>query len=280
MSKISIEFKVGVFVLIAIIILAVIIFQIGGINIFSGNMYKLCIIFDFVSGIEVDAPVHVAGVSVGLVKDVEIFYNPKENKTQVRVELALKKDVRISKDSVAYINTLGILGEKYVEIVPGEDRVNFLNDGGILVGHNPVRLEKLTESLVDIVGDQTVRDSLRQSFYNARQTTENLLATSEALNEVMAGIKNGQGTIGRFVNDDSIYVETEKMIVNLNEKLDKTITDLNNELNSLVQDLKKHPWKLFRKPPRQPKSAASSAKKLKKRSSSSGSNKGVIYKKK
>lgn len=259
MKGVSIEFKVGFFVIIAIAILSMIVFQIGGINIFNTNMYRIRVIFDFVNGIAKDAPVHVAGVAVGDVKDVEIFYNDKQQTTQVRLHLVIKNDVKIPRDSVAYINTLGILGEKYVEIVPGEDQKSFLADGDFIRGNNPVQLEKLTESLVDVIGDQTVRDSLKESFYNMRVATENLRASTEMLNEAVAEVKNGKGTIGKLITDDSIYTKTESLIDNINTQLEKTITDLNNSLNELVADLKKHPWKLFQKPSRRQKEMKSDA---------------------
>ncbi len=259
MKGISLEFKVGFFVVVAILVLSIMVFQIGGINIFKTNRYTLNVIFDFVNGISKDAPVHVAGVSVGEVKDVEIFYDNTLLKTQVRLVLSINDTVKIPKDSVAYINTLGILGEKYVEIVPGEDKNNFLANDDFIIGNNPVQLEKLTESLVDVVGDQTVRDSLRESFYNMRIATENLRQTAEILNETMTEVKNGKGTLGKLLKDDSLYVKTETMITDLNqnlnktvidvnEKLNKTITDLNISLNELTIDLKSHPWKLFQKP--------------------------------
>ncbi|MFH2137637.1 MAG: MlaD family protein [Candidatus Omnitrophota bacterium] len=248
MKTVNIEYKVGLFVLIAIIILSFIVFKIGGPDIFNTNMFKLNVVFDFVNGIGVDAPVHVAGVRVGKVEAVEIFYSPRTKKTQVKLQFLVKNNIKIPIDSVAYINSLGILGEKYVEIVPGGNRENFLADGDVIVGNNPVQLEKLTESLVDIVGDQTIRESLKQSFYNVRDATDNLLEASKLMNDTAYEIKNGQGTIGRFVNDDSVYVQTEKLVVNLNEKLEKTITDLNTQLNELISDLKLHPWKLFQKP--------------------------------
>lgn len=258
MKEKNIEFKVGFFIVLAIVILSLIVFQVGGVNIFKSEMYKLNVIFDFVSGIEINAPVHFAGVSVGEVKEVAIFYNPEKRKTQVKLVFAIKNDVKIPKDSIAYINTLGILGEKYIEIVPGRVLSDVLKEGDSIVGNNPVQMEKLTESLVEIVGDQTIKDSLRKSFYNMNQATENLLATSQTLNEIMTNIKNGQGTIGRFVKDDSIYTQTEGMVVNLSNKLDKLVTDLNNQLTDLVKDLKKHPWKLLRRPPRSASEDASS----------------------
>ena len=250
MKGVSIEFKVGFFVIFAIVILSMIVFQIGGINIFNTDIQRLNVIFDFVNGVSKDAPVHVAGVAVGDVKDVEIFYNQEKKKTQVQLHLMIKNNIKIPSDSVAYINTLGILGEKYVEIVPGEDRKNFLRDGDFIIGNNPVQLEKLTESLVDVIGDQTVRDSLRESFYNMRIATENLRQTTEVLNETVLNVKNGKGTLGKLMNDESIYNETEAMIKNLNAKLDKTITDLNISLNDLIKDLKLHPWKIFQKAPK------------------------------
>ncbi|MDO8971245.1 MAG: MlaD family protein, partial [Saprospiraceae bacterium] len=268
---------VGFFVLLAVMILSMIVFQIGGLAIFSTRQYELNVIFDFVNGISKDAPVQVAGVAVGQVKNVVIFYNTAQKKTQVRLLLLVDTTVKIPKDSVAYINTLGILGEKYVEIVPGEDQQHFLGENDFVTGNNPVQLEKLTESLVDIIGDQTGRDSLRDCVYNVRIATENLRQTTEMLNEAVAGVKSGKGTLGRFINDDSIYTQTEALITNANQKLDKTITDLNVSLNDLIADLKSHPWKLFQKPARQPdKKSPSAAEK----DNADAENRGVIYQKK
>ena len=250
MKGLTLEFKVGFFVLVGIILLSMIVFQIGGLNLFRADTYKVNVIFDFVNGLAQDAPVHVAGVAVGDVKKVEVFYSAEQKKTQVRLELIIKNKVRIPRDSVAYINTLGILGEKYVEIVPGEDREHFLRNNDFIIGNNPVQIEKLTESLVDVIGDQTVRDSVRESFYNMRVATEKLRESTENLNEIVLNIKGGNGTIGKFLYDDTIYTQAEEMVTNLNTKLDKTITDLNNSLNDLVSDLKRHPWKLFMKPPK------------------------------
>ena len=239
MKNLNIEFKVGMFVLSAIAIFFVIIFQIGGVDFFSAGKYDVHVVFDFVNGIEKSAPVHVSGVPVGTVNDVQIFYNQEQSNTQVRVSLKIKKDVKIPEDSIVYINTLGVLGEKFVEIVVGKDSGNILKDGDCLIGRNPVQLEKLTESLVDVVADQTVKNSLRQSFYNVKIATENLLLVSESLKQVSDSLTQGKGTLGKFINDDSIYLKTEKMVIGINK-----------QLSDLITDLKKHPWKLLRKPPR------------------------------
>ena len=244
----TMEFKVGIFVVLALAILSIFVFQIGGADMFHRDTYALKVVFDFVNGITINAPVRVAGVTVGDVRSVNIFFNESEQKTQVELGLRLKQPLQIARDSVAYINTLGILGEKYVEIVPGVDRHNFLVDGDLVQSKNPVQLEKLTESLVDIVGDQTVRDSLRESFANVRAATDTLNMTAVMLEDVVGHVKAGEGTIGRFVYDESVYTETQKMIADLNVNLSKTVTDLNAELTGLIQDLKRNPWKLLHKP--------------------------------
>ena len=279
MKKINTEFKVGIFVVLGLIILSTIVFQIGGLNIFNANIYKLNVIFDFVSGVQRNSPVHFAGVAIGDVEDVEIFYNNNKNKTQVKLILRIKKEVKIPKDSLAYINTLGILGEKYVEIYPGKDRGNFLQNGDQIRGSNPVQMEKLTESLVDIVGDQKVRDSLKESFINFRIATENLRQTSETIKEIVLSVQQGQGTMGKLLTDKSIYDKTEGMIVNLDKSLQKTIMDLNTQLNELVSDLKHHPWKLFQKPPRiKAKKTTKKEKEKQESASEEEGNKGYIHK--
>lgn len=275
MKNANVEFKVGFFVLLAMMLLAIIVFQIGGIKIFKADVYHLNVIFDFVSGIEMDAPVHVAGVSVGQVEDVNIDYGEADKGTRAVLSLAIKKGVLIPRDSSVYINTLGILGDKYVEIVPGKDRLKFAKDHDTMIGKSPVTLERLTESLADIVGDERVKASFRETIYNFEQatgalidivgdaqvidsfkrsivnfeeSTENLSQVSKRLLEITEEIQAGNGTVGRLIKDDSIYVQTEQMIVNLNHRLESTIKDLNKGLNEFIRDLKMHPWKLFVKP--------------------------------
>ncbi|MBM3253621.1 MAG: MCE family protein, partial [Candidatus Omnitrophica bacterium] len=148
-QKSNLDVKVGIFVFIGIIILTIIVFSIGGKHFFRVG-YNIKVIFNFANGLEVGAPVRVAGVSVGEVKEIFIKNDPQSGDTKVEVIAWLERDVRVQTDAKAYINTLGLLGEKYVEIMPGIDR-NILNENDILIGYDPTSMEKVTEKALGVI---------------------------------------------------------------------------------------------------------------------------------
>ncbi|MEE9500171.1 MAG: MlaD family protein, partial [Candidatus Omnitrophota bacterium] len=106
------ELKVGIFIAVGILIFFIIVFSIGDVY-FVRRGYHVNVIFNFASGITEGAPVRLAGVNVGQIDKIDIFFDEKEKKTKVKL-LAWVNDekIRIEADSVALINTLGFLGEK------------------------------------------------------------------------------------------------------------------------------------------------------------------------
>ncbi|MDP3804562.1 MAG: MlaD family protein, partial [Candidatus Omnitrophota bacterium] len=111
------ELKVGVFILIGIAILFLIVFSIGDINL-SKTGYKIKILFGFAAGIGPSAPVRLAGVGVGQVQTIRIIRDEKAKTTKAEITAWINDDASIEKDAVVTINTLGLLGEKYLEIFP------------------------------------------------------------------------------------------------------------------------------------------------------------------
>ncbi len=231
-TKSNFELKVGIFIFIGIVILSVIVFSIG--NFYSIKRgYVLDVIFDFASGISVGAPVRYAGVEVGEVKAIEVYFDEKENSPMVRVLIWVSQNTWINEDANATINTLGLLGEKYLEITPGTREVKLLSHGDTLRGKDPISTEELTretketlsrinsmvESVNEVVGDEAVRTSLKN-------TISNLETVTAELKDFIALAKEGKGTIGRLMSDDKLY----------------------NDIDEMILDIKKHPWKLLYKP--------------------------------
>ncbi len=189
-QKSNLEVKVGIFVFIGIIILTIIVFSIGGKHFFKVG-YNIKVIFNFANGLEVGAPVRVAGVSVGEVKDILIKDDPETNKTSVEVIAWLEKNVRIQSDSKAYINTLGLLGEKYVEIMPGVEK-DSLNENDILIGHDPVSMEKVTEKALAVINK--------------------LDSATEYANRILQRVDKGEGTVGKLFTDETLYRQLEEFV--------------------------------------------------------------------
>lgn len=232
MKKMDLEFKVGIFVAIGIAVLMSMVFQLKELK-YAQQKYTIKVRFDFANGIEVAAPVRVAGVQVGEVKNIEISENKEANKTVVDLYIWLDKKVKVEKDSEAFINTLGLIGEKYVEILPGTPGGEVLKPGDTLAGRVSVPIEKLTEKGYEIangLGDtikhfnKLIGDPETQVAFKA--TMLDLRKFMESANTVMDKVKAGEGTVGKLFMDDGLY----------------------NELDAFVKDLKAHPWKLLSKP--------------------------------
>jgi len=186
-GKTKLEMKVGVFVFIGLIILVVFVLSIGGVKTWTSG-YKVSFIFEFVNGVKSGAPVRFAGVDSGVVRKIVFFREPDKLKTKVRVICWLKKGVNIPLDSKIWVNTLGLLGEKYIEIMPGQDYGQILLPGKEMRGEDPLPMNEV--------------------FKEAKNIADNI-------NIGVEKILNKEGTVGKLLFDDKIYNE-----------LDATVTDI------------------------------------------------------
>jgi len=174
------ELKVGIFIMIGIAILFIIVFSIGDINLVKRG-YHIKIDFNFVDGIGGSAPVRLAGVGVGQIDGLKIYYNEKEKRSKAQLNAWIKENIKIDEEAVATINTLGFMGEKYLEIFPGTSS-KFLKEGDLLVGKDPASVNKIFEKLGSL---------------------------TDSVNVVVTRLKNGEGTVGKLLTDDAVYKNLE-----------------------------------------------------------------------
>lgn len=224
----NLELKVGIFAFIGIMILTLTIFSIGEIRIFSPG-YTITVLFSFASGIDMGAGVKVAGVEAGEVKNIEVGYDQNEGQAKIALLIWLDKKVKLPRDSQAYVNILGLLGERYLEIIPGQDYANLLKDGDVLVGRDPLSTESLMEVVrkagesldqvlisISEVLDEKTKANLRETIANFRDCSESMKAVSGDL---------AQGEMGRSL---------VQALDSVNEVLDiQTKADLKEAIGSL-----------------------------------------------
>jgi len=175
------ELKVGIFIMIGIMILFFIVYSIGDIYLVKKG-YHLKMRFNFASGIGPSAPIRLAGVGVGQVQGIRIVYDDKEKRPKAEIYAYIQENAKIEEDAVATINTLGLLGEKYLEIMPGTPGKRLVKDQETLIGKDPVIMEKLTENLVKL---------------------------SDSAVGIVDQVKSGKGTIGKLLYDDAVYNNLE-----------------------------------------------------------------------
>lgn len=157
----GIEVKVGALVLVSVALLVVFVLLLGD---FVGGRRESVIYVDYptASDIKPGAPVKVAGVNAGKVDKVE-YWGGKEDpeigrRVMVRVVLGLDaaKAATLHQDAGFYISTLGLLGEKYVEVDPGSWDKPILALPAKVTGIPPLRLEVVAQNL-NKVADSVVR---------------------------------------------------------------------------------------------------------------------------
>ncbi|MCK5009086.1 MAG: outer membrane lipid asymmetry maintenance protein MlaD [Deltaproteobacteria bacterium] len=138
MRKIDLELIVGLFIMVGIIALCYISVKLGKMEWVGGSGYQVTAVFPKLGGLKVGALVEIAGIEVGRVKSLSL-----DDNYQARVVLDINKDVKLQDDSIASIKTKGLLGEKYVDILPGgEDEI--IKDGGKIQDTvSPIDLEEL-----------------------------------------------------------------------------------------------------------------------------------------
>ncbi|MDH3383794.1 MAG: MCE family protein [Deltaproteobacteria bacterium] len=198
MSK---EAKVGIFVLLGIVILTFFTFRVSKMGGIGVKGYQLTVDFETAAGLEPKANVKMAGVPIGKVEEIKLVGN------NARLVLRIQEGVKIPIDSVVSIQTQGLLGEKYVEILPGKETGQVLPPGGRVANTIPpanldeiIRkvsmisedLKNFTNTLSQTLGTEEGRKALADIIRNTRETTEVLRAVvtgnEERLNRILVNV--------------------------------------------------------------------------------------------
>ena len=203
MRERGLEFKVGLLILISSAILIGFIFVLGNFSLRSG--FSIHIDYDYVGSLQPGAPVKVSGIKVGKVTDIE-FLGGKEDpaikqRVQVRVTAWIEDRVRdsIRGDAEFFINTAGVLGEQYLEIVPGHDWEHpAIADGATIHDdhfvHNPPRTDLVVARLYDVL------DGVSSVLHDDRDAIKHLLANgASAVAEVNKLLVDNRAQLGELI---------------------------------------------------------------------------------
>lgn len=197
---------VGIFISLGLAILLVAVFTIGNQRKTFIRSIRLHIIFDNVQGLQPGNNIWLSGMKIGTVKAVDFYGN---SQVAVTLDVERKAQPHIRKDSRARISTDGLVGNKIVVIDGGSDAAPAVSNNDSLQSEH-------------IAGAQEMMTTLQASNTNLLEITGNLRTISRRLTE-------GQGTLGRLINDPDIAdrlrssidhlrnatAGSEKMIANL-----------------------------------------------------------------
>ena len=219
MSRVA---RLGAFIVATLAVLAAGVFEIGSKEYLFRSTYQLKTQFDNVAGLSVGADVQVGGVHSGTVHSIELPHKPGDKITVV-MDLGKSTQEIIKRDSVASIQTEGILGDQFLAISFGSAGQADLNDGDTIQSEPPLLMADLLTKASGIL------DSSQKAIDN---TT---LATGH-LNSVSAKIDSGQGTVGSLVNDKQLYSNLQQTTAALDDTVVKAqagVTDFQENMEAM-----------------------------------------------
>ncbi len=256
------EVKIGIFLAGAIVITAALIFIVGDLSVlFKKGGYQLSAFFDSAIGLENRAAVRMAGVKIGYVREIRLA------KRKGQVVMSISPEFQVPKGSKATLASLGLIGEKYIEITPSDapdycqpgetleatPAISFDQLGGLVLSIGE-KIEDVSRSLREITGEE--------SQTNVRETLQNLNSFSGELNRFMAenkddiraGIQKASQTVQSFDQrvegiaknlDDTIRLVKETVQENRGtlrtnmEKIEELLSQVEESLRLLRNSLEK-----------------------------------------
>jgi len=195
MSK---AFRVGVFVVLALLCLSVGIFLIGNKEFLFSPTYRLKTDFQNVGGLNNGAEVRVGGIHEGTISRVDL---PTEPGGKVTIVMKLHSSTQnvIRKDSIASIKTEGLLGNKYLEISFGTRKAQAVQNDDLIAGEVPVDIAEQAKDLaasaktgVEAFSDNMTalqHNFLLSGFFEKRGYNDPSELTKNSISKVPAGTR-------------------------------------------------------------------------------------------
>lgn len=211
---------VGVFVTVGLALALTAVFFIGREKSFFERRYTLIAPFKGISGLRMGAVVQLAGINVGYVDGVRFGKAGDQNRIDVILKVSKTYQDHIRKDSVASIQTQGLLGDKFILISSGSIGMPPLADGEIMATEEGGGFGALADT-----GKKTLEDIrlVAKDFQQTLETVkldkddkENIKKFLANLNAISGKIKNGEGTIGALIMDPSLYFDMRALMGHAN----------------------------------------------------------------
>ena len=183
--------RLGAFIFGTLAILVLGIFIIGSKKYLFSSTYSLRAQFANVAGLQAGADVLVGGVHSGTIRTIELPHKPGEQVT-VLMELNNSTHEIVKRDSIASIQTEGLLGSQFVSVSFGSAGKLDVKDGDLIESVPPLEIAALFDKANGLLDSGKV-------------ALDNIANVSGNLNSVTSKIDHGQGTVGALVNDKSLY---------------------------------------------------------------------------
>ncbi|HVN63242.1 MAG TPA: MlaD family protein [Candidatus Binataceae bacterium] len=174
--------RVGVTIAAAIVVLCIAIFQIGhGSRIFTRTQ-RLEAHFHRINGLQSGAPVMLVGLRIGAVDSIEFPTDMKSDYVAVKMWIEQSAAPRVRVDSIAQIDSMGLLGDKYVELSTGSASAAPAASGAVIPVRDPIDYEALLQKP------------------GVTETLDNLMAISGSMRSILDSINKGNGILSQLIH--------------------------------------------------------------------------------
>jgi len=184
----SIEIRVGIFVLVCLALGAGLIWQFGKLRPGTKNRYAIDVLFENVGGLISGANVSYAGVGIGKVNSIELV---REGKPGAEVTLGIDPWVEIPRDAKFVINQAGLLGDRYVDVIPGTAKES-LKAGDKVYGSPSVDLTEAIRGVIEVL----------------RQTAGTIDRINTLVADLNTAVRRVDGAVARV---DGILLSTQNL---------------------------------------------------------------------
>src|SRR5437870_294757 len=237
--------RVGFLVAFAGVIFMVGLFFIGSEQKIFARKQEYTVRLDNVSGLAEGNPVKISGVTVGVIRDINLPRDPKKKDVDITLMVDKKYADRIRTDSRARLKKLGLLaGDSYIDISPGSPNFDALEAGANIPAARQTNVDQLISSGEDLV-DNFVQisyslknvlnridrgEGLLGEITTAPDTkqriTDTFLTTLNKTNAILAHVESGHGAIGRLVYDDKYGEELTGSLAQAAKSLQAVTTNV------------------------------------------------------
>lgn len=219
--QIKTETKVGVFVIVAIIAFVAMTVGIGAFRLSSSGYVPYSVSFEDVSGLSKKAEVKIAGVKVGWVEQIELTATGK-----AEANIMVSKKYALYDNAYAVVRQEGLIGTKYLELIPGDPMLPQLPSGNTLgrPGREAVSVDELLFKFKNIATHvEQVTDSIKDAFTGQEK--------SEQLKSLVENLANASSKIERISTSlDNVFTKNE-------DNLTKAIDNINSFTTTLKDDI-------------------------------------------
>jgi phospholipid/cholesterol/gamma-HCH transport system substrate-binding protein len=179
------QLKVGITVIVAAIVLAILIILMSGTGgIFTHKLILKSYFFD-AQGLRLGAPVRLSGVDIGNVSEIRVVPDKPQSPVEVTMKVNTKYAFNLRADSKTLLSTAGVLGETYINIDSSKATEREVRDGDVLE-----------------TSEQPGYQDVMRSTQNALQNMQALLARAD---RIIAYVETGKGSIGKVIYDAALY---------------------------------------------------------------------------